>query len=42
MAALSAACRINAQFLKHRKQITGQFDGRTVVIEKGISGMGSE
>jgi hypothetical protein len=40
--ALSAAGGIDVQFLKHRKQIAPKVDSRTVVIEKGISGTGTE
>jgi hypothetical protein len=42
MVALSAAGGIDSYFLQHRKQVTRKQDGKTVIVQKGISGMGTE
>jgi hypothetical protein len=39
---VTAAVAAIAQFLEHRRQVTRREAGRTVVVQKGISGMGTE
>jgi hypothetical protein len=38
---LNAAGEVSAQFIAHRKQVTNRRGGQTVLIEKGISEMGT-
>jgi hypothetical protein len=42
MVALNTAGRIDAELLEHQKEVTRKENGRTVVIKKGVSGMGTE
>jgi hypothetical protein len=42
MVALNAAGGIDAEFLEYRKEMTRQENGRKVVINKRVSGMGTE
>jgi hypothetical protein len=42
MVALSAAGQIDSYFLQHRKLVTRKQDGQTVIVQKGVSGMGTE
>ena len=42
MVALSAAGGIDAYFLRHQPQITRREDGRTVILQRAIRGMGTD
>jgi hypothetical protein len=41
MVALGAAGDVDAEFLVHRRHVTSRRGGQTVIVQKGISGMGA-